>query len=174
MKTLNQNSFDTLLQDAGIKSRLRKDLKFVASTAHLIDSWSEYELLCIADRTNDKGVLLLQPASTLFVAPYELSRTIVDSKTGRQRAIICDFCYTWQPGSNAASITFTHPDDKRHIRFLCCGDLKCSQHVRTITSASIVSRSQLRENLSNEDRVERLKMKITELIDHIGARSATT
>jgi hypothetical protein len=168
MKTFNQQEFVEMLQQTDIKPRLKRDLKFVTSTAHLPQSWADYEILSITDRTGDKGVLLLQPENVLFIAQYELSRSVVDSQTGRGRAIICDFCYTWQPGPTAASITFTHSKTKNKIRFLCCSDLECSQHVRTKTKASIMSRAQLRESLSNEDRVARLKTKLQTLIEHLG------
>lgn len=170
MKTLSQNEFNDTLQQIDIKPRFKKELKFVASTAHLLVDWSTYELISIADRTGNAGVLLLCPEDSLFVVQYEISRRIVDSGTGRDRAIICDFCYTWQPGSNAASITFTHTRTKHSIRLLCCGDLDCSQHVRTATKASVVSRSQLRENMTNEDRVTRLKLRLTKIIDQLNLK----
>lgn len=171
MRTLNQEEFSHILQQVDIKPRLKKELKFVSSTSHLPEDWSSYELIAIADRTGDKGALLLQPEDTLYIAQYELSRRIIDSSTGRGRAIICDFCYTWQPCSNAASITFTHADTKHKIRFLCCGDLTCSRHVRTATKASIVSRAQLREDLSDDDRIARLKTKLIKKIEHLGLKA---
>lgn len=167
MRNIKQEELDTLLEQAVVKPRLKKDLKFVASTAHLPDDWSEYELIAITDRTGNRGVLLLQPEDSLYIAPYELSRKIIDAKTGRGRAIICDFCFTWQPGSNAASITFTDRADKHTVSFLCCGDLACSAHIRTATKSSIMSRAQLRENLSNEDRIARLKNKLTKKIEQL-------
>jgi hypothetical protein len=167
MRTLNQEEFNHILQQADIKPRLTRELKFVASTSHLSDDWSSYELIAIADRNGDKGILLLQPDDTLYIASYELSRRIIDSSTGRERAIICDFCYTWQPGSNAASITFTHANTKHKIRFLCCSDLACSQHVRTATKESVVSRAQLREDLSDDDRIARLKTKLVKKVEHL-------
>ena len=173
MRTLNQEEFNHILRQFDMKSRLKKELKFVASTLHLSSDWSDYELIAIADRTGNKGVLLLQPQNTLYITQYKLSRRIVDSATGRDRAIICDFCYTWQPGSNAASITFTRADNQHSIRFLCCGDLACSQHVRTATKASVVSRAQLRENLSDEDRIARLKTKLTKYIEYLGLKVIT-
>ena len=171
MKTIDQEEFGQILQQVDMKPRLKKELKFVSSTAQLADDWSNYELIAITDRTGDKGVLLLQPEGMLYVAQYELSRRIIDSTTGRGRAIICDFCYTWQPGSNAASITFTMPDTKRTIRFLCCGDLACSQHVRTATKASVVSRAQVREDLLDDDRIARLKVRLTNKIEQLGLKA---
>lgn len=146
---------------------MKDELKFVRSTEHMPDDWSEYELVAIRDKTDDKGVLLLRPRDEIYVVEYELSRRIVDSQTGRTRAVICDFCFTWQPGSNAASITFIQPRSKRKVTFLCCADLDCSRHVRTLTDASKMSRAQLREYLSNEDRIERLKRKLQEKIDQL-------
>jgi hypothetical protein len=172
MKTLSQSEFNDILRQVDIKPRLKKELKFVASTSHLPKDWSSYELLPVTDRSGDAGVLLIEPEGTLYIAQYELSRRIVDASTGRDRAIICDFCFTWQPGSNAASITFIHTETKHSIRFLCCADLNCSQHVRTATKASVVSRAQLRENLTNEDRVARLKQRLIKYTDILGLKAA--
>jgi hypothetical protein len=156
MRTITQSHFNELLQESAIKAKVKTELKFVRSVADLGD-WSIYELVGISDRTGDKGVLLVQPYEELYLVEYAISRRIIDYNTGRGRAIICDFCYTWQPGSNAASITFTHATTKHKVSFLCCGDLLCSRHVRSLTPAALVSRSQLREDMSNEDRVARLK-----------------
>ena len=167
MHTLTYEQFTDLLKVADLKPRTKSDLKFITSTEHLPDDWENIELLAIADRTGDKGLLLLQPAEDLYIVPYALSRSIIDSNTGRARAIICDFCYTWQPGSNAASITFSPPRSKNTVRFLCCGDLDCSSHVRTATKAALVSRSQLRETMKNEDRIVRLKSKLERYITQL-------
>lgn len=166
MHTLTQDSFAELLKIANIKPRIQSELKFTKSIAGLLDDWSEYELIAISDRTNSKGVLLLEPEQDLYIVPYELSNKIIDFKTGRKRAIICDFCYTWQPGSNAASITFS-VNPKRNIRFICCADLQCSQHVRTLTKESLISRTQLRENMTNETRILRLKQRLVEKISQL-------
>ena len=99
---------------------------------------------------------------------------MIDSATGRYRAIICDFCYTWQPGSNAASITFKQAVTNNSIRWLCCVDLDCSRHVRTLTKASVVSRAQLREDITNEGRVLRLKQRLIEKIDQLSLPSVVT
>ncbi|RYF29396.1 MAG: hypothetical protein EOO17_01530 [Chloroflexi bacterium] len=167
MKHLSLDTFNELLSETTLKPRIKRELKFVASTQMLADDWSDRELLAIADRTGQKGVLLLQPNADLYIASYELSRTIVDSMTGRQRAIICDFCYTWQAGSNAASVTIADPVTKSSVRFLCCADLNCSQHVRTLTKESIMSRAQLRESIDNNARVQRLQTKLVGYIDQL-------
>ncbi len=173
MKTVDHEEFNRLIQVANLKPRLKKELKFENSTIELPDDWSEFELISIADRTGDKGILLLQPKETLFIAPYELTRRIIDSSTGRDRAIICDFCYTWQPGSNAASITFLDTATKHSVGFLCCSDLACSQHVRTATKASLRSRAHLRENLSNDERVSRLKSRLLKKIEQLHLQPIT-
>lgn len=168
MKTYTQDQFSLLIEQSAIKPRLKKELKFVSSTSQLPNDWSDFELIAIADRTGSKGVLLLQPDTELYIASYELTRRIVDSQTGRERAVICDFCYTWQPGSNAATITFLQAGSSTHsIGYLCCADLACSEHVRTKTKASIVSRARLRENITGEDRIERLKTKLRAKIQQL-------
>jgi hypothetical protein len=171
MRTFTQEEFNLLLPQVDIKPRLKKELRFVSSTSALAEDWANYEFIAITDRIGNSGALLLQPDDTLFVAQYEISHRIVDSSTGRSRAIICDFCYTWQSGLNAASITFVHAVTKNSISFLCCGDLACSQHVRTTTKASVVSRARLREDLSNDDRIARLKTRLTVKIEQLGLKA---
>ena len=167
MRTLDQDSFNDLLKDTTIKPRIVSELKFVKSVEKLTEDWSNYELLAITDRTNKKGILLLEPDTDLYAVQYELSKKVIDFKSGRRRAIICDFCYTWQSGSNAASITFSIGNSKRKVRFICCADLKCSMHVRTTTKESVMSRTQLRENMTNEDRILRLKDRLREKISQL-------
>lgn len=167
MRTLDQDSFNDLLKHTTIKPRIVSEFKFVKSVENLAEDWSNYELLAITDRTNEKGILLLEPDTDLYAVQYELSKKVIDFKSGRRRAIICDFCYTWQSGSNAASITFSTGNSKRKVRFICCADLKCSMHVRATTKESVMSRTQLRENMTNEDRILRLKDRLREKISQL-------
>ena len=164
MKTLDKDTFDKLLELANIKLRVKRDLKFVNNTSHLPDDWSDYELIAVSDRTSNAGVLLLQPYDDLYIIQYSLSKKIIDSQTGSSRSIICDLCRTWQKGTNAASITLLNNETKRNVSILCCADLLCSQHVRSLTTASKYSRAQLREDLTNDDRIERLKRNLVERI----------
>lgn len=159
MNILTQEKFNDLIKQAYVKPRLKKEVRFVASTANLSDSdWEERELLSIADRTGSKGVLLIQPDEELFIISYEISNGLTDKSTGRSKPVICDFCRTWQAGNNAARITFRKDlQSLNSSTFLCCADLACSSHVRGKTLAAKNSRAQIREDLNNEQRVERLK-----------------
>lgn len=168
MITITQQKFDDILKQSDVKPRLKKELKFVAGMSNMVSDWADCEIFSIADRTSRNGVLLLQPYDNLYAVQYELTPRIVDSFTGRDRAVICDFCRTWQKGSNAASISFTHPISKNTMTFLCCGDLACSKHVRTETNAGLVSRTQLKEDLTDEARVARLKSRLDDKIDQLG------
>lgn len=170
MKKIELEQFNELLEAARIKPRIKREVRFVASTAGMSDEeWEETELLAIADRSGNKGVLLLSLESGTYLLPYELSRGITSS-TGRAQPIICDFCRTWQTGSRSGSIIF--PKDSRSTKtvgFLCCADLACSQHVRSKTSAARTSRSQLREDLTDEQRVERLQKRLQEVVERLEA-----
>lgn len=162
MRTLDFLRFDELLAKSAVQPRLKQELKFETSSASLPDDWSDFELIAIADRTQTKGVLLVQPYDEFYIVQYELVPLTASSTTGRARSIICDFCYTWQRGSNAGSITLHNRETKRAVRFLCCGDLNCSRNVRTLTEAARISRTQLRESLDDTARVDRLKQKLSE------------
>jgi hypothetical protein len=166
MKILGQEQFNKLITQANIKPRLKRELRFIASTAHMTpQDWEEAELLSVSDRNHKSGVLLLAPDEAVYVLPHELSIGIANRQTGRAQPVICDFCRTWQRGSSAASISFQK--DRQSINsvgFLCCADLGCSDHVRGKASAARISRAQLREDMTNEQRVERLKTRLRQII----------
>lgn len=166
MKKLTQESFDELVVQAQIKPRIRQGLKFVAATAGLDDTdWQDTELLAIPDRTGNKGVLLVAPYEEIRVIAYELSRGLVSRQTGRAQPVICDFCRTWQSGSGAGSISFRKAKQSLNsVTFLCCADLACSRHVRGKTPAARLSRAQLREDMTNDQRVERLKTRLRQIL----------
>lgn len=169
MKMLNLEQFNEIIARAQVSPRLKKDLRFVASTAHMHEEdWQEAELLSITDRSGTKGILLLAPDDAVYIIAYELSKGIVSRQTGQVQPIICDFCRTWQAGSSAGSISFRK--DKKSINsvsFLCCADLQCSWHVRGKTVASRVSKAQLREDITHEQRAERLKVRLRQFISDL-------
>lgn len=161
MQQLQTTELTALLRAAQVKPRLATELRF---QPQYITDWLERELLALTDRTMNKGVLLFQPGDVLYIAPFSLLRGIKDHTTGRFRPITCDFCYTWQAGSAAASISFMlAKDPARTITYLCCADLQCSQHVRTKTEQARLSRTQLRENIDETGRVLRLQKRLDRL-----------
>jgi len=164
MKQLTKDQFDSLLQTAVIRPKIRREVRF-ANVAQLDEAtWLHTEVLAVPDRSGNKGVLLLKATeNALYVASYELKRGMTSS-TGKAQPIICDFCRTWQTGTRAGSITLDKPGRANgSVTFLCCADLACSQHVRSLTSAARTSRSQLREDMTNEERIARLEQRINEL-----------
>ena len=170
MKKLTLESFNELIELAKLKPRLKSELRFVTSTVHMSDEdWSETELLAISDRSGNKGILIISTDNkTTYVLPCEFKKGITSSTTGRAQAIICDFCATWQSGSRAGSILFTKvKQSSANIGYLCCGDLACSKHVRSKTSASRTSRAQLREDMDTTQRIARLKKKLHIILDDL-------
>lgn len=169
MNTLTNEQFEMMLKDAPIKPRLKRDLKFRQSTEHMdVSAWVETELLPIWNKSKNGGILLIQLSDDLFILPFDATRAAADA-TGRSKPVICDLCYTWQPSSSGGFVTF-YPDKSgdNSVSLLCCQDLRCSDNVRTKTSAGIKSRTQLREHMTNEDRVERLKQKTNDFIKRLG------
>lgn len=169
MKKLTPESFKELIDAANIRPRIKREVRFAASTADMsAETWEQTEVLAISDRAGNKGVLLLcGAADTTYAVAYELSRGIT-STTGRAQPIICDFCRTWQTGSRSGSVTLQKPGrDAGSVTFLCCADLQCSRHVRNLTAAAKTSRSQLREDIDNDQRVARLKQRIEEVVEII-------
>lgn len=175
MRKITPETFKELLAEAAIKPRIKREVRFTNSISHLDDAaWGQTEILPISDRSGNKGVLLLKADDdSVFMASYELSRGITSS-TGKAQPIICDFCRTWQTGSRSGSITLDKPGrDTGSIGFLCCADLECSGHVRNLTSASKTSRSQLREDMTPEQRIARLEGRIQEISGLLGLTPVT-
>ena len=171
MKQLTAETFKDLIDAGNIKPRIKREVRFVASTASMDEeTWAQTELLAISDRAGNKGVLLLSGArrgddDAPYVLAYELSHGIT-STTGRAQPIICDFCRTWQTGSRSGSVTLYKPGrDAGSVSFLCCADLECSRHVRNLTAAAKTSRAQLREDMDTDQRIARLKQRIDEVVE---------
>lgn len=166
MKSLDISQFNKLLTATPIKTKLKSELRFIKSIERLSQSdWDDSELLPITDRTGSRGVLLLAPDNELFIVPYEISQGITNTN-GQAQPIICDFCRTWQSGTRSGSISFAldkHSSNRRG--FLCCADLRCSSHVRNKTASAHTSRAHLREDLTNEQRVERFKERLRTIIE---------
>jgi hypothetical protein len=160
VKTISREEFAGLVREARIKTRLKRDLRFVPEE---ITDWELRDFLAVTNRSGSEGVLVA-PLGKLYVLPFELHRRTANY-TGRIEAIICDFCATWQRGSNSATITFYK--DKSSVSFLCCADLLCSLHVRGKTSAATLSRTQLREQISPEARIVRLHDRLERILVEI-------
>lgn len=168
MLLITQESFQDLLNQAPIRAKAKREVRFASSAAQLSENeWADRELVAVTDRSGNKGILLMYAGpESVYLTSYELSQGITSSN-GRAQPIICDFCRTWQTGSRSGSITLARPGrDTGAITFLCCADLLCSRHVRNLTSAAKTSRSQLREDMTNEQRIERL-VRRTEEIAHV-------
>ena len=175
MQRLTQESFQQIIDTAPIKPRIKREVRFTTSVAHLDDeAWGHTEVLPITDRSGNRGVLLFQAEEgVLYATSYEISRGITSS-TGKAQPIICDFCRTWQTGSRSGGVTLQKPGrDTGSISFLCCADLECSKHVRNLTAASQTSRSQLREDLDNDQRIARLKQRLIEVSTILGLTPIT-
>jgi hypothetical protein len=171
MRSITVTQLHELAKAAGVKKRLLQELRFLPEN---VADWSELEYLPVYDRSQAKGLLIIEIDSGLYLTPFELSRGIGDQSTGRLKPIICDLCFTWQGGGNAGRITATRKSDQHVISYLCCADLRCSDHVRTKTTAAQRSRTQLREDLNNEQRAERLKQKLQGFVDNLGLQPIDT
>ncbi len=174
MKKIDIQEFNELIKTANyIKPKLKRDLKFNNSIASLTEEeWNCTEMLPIFDKSKNHGVLVVDfDDNDKYFVPFDLY-AMSTNVIGRTKPIICDFCRTWRPGSESSSISF--PKDKQSLNtvtFLCCGDLKCSMNSRNKTDASIKSRTQICEDISIDDKILRLKNKITEVINDLGLKA---
>lgn len=158
MNVIDRLQLAKLLDAARIKPRIKRDLRFVPEE---ITDWADRDFLAVTNRSRSEGVLVL-PFKEMRIIPFQLHSRQAN-KAGRVEAIICDFCATWQRGSNSAVISIQRAGST--ASFLCCADLDCSLHVRTKTPAGVLSRTQLRENNSIEERIERLRARLEDKLN---------
>lgn len=157
MKPIIRDEFVALIKKARIKSRLVRDLRFVPEE---ISDWEARDFLAVMTKSGAEGAFMTPDHR---IKPFELHRRV--AKSGRVTPIICEFCSTWQRGSNSAIITFTTKCGG--ISHLVCWDLMCSFHVRDMTTASKLSRVQLREDITPEQRVQRLQTKLDAILSDL-------
>lgn len=140
-----------ILRQHRVSRRLVRDIRYVPEEITHPDA---RDFLVVSTKSGNEGVLLYQE----YVLVLTLKKRTAN-KGGRIEAIICDICATWQRGTNSAVVSLKK-DDKTTVSYLVCGDLDCSLHVRDKTSESKLSRAHLRENITPDARIERLRANI--------------
>lgn len=167
MKIISTKLANEIISKLKISKNLQKRLRLSAFGDMLEPEWENYEVVGLPTKDNAAGVLFIGLEHDLYAIPYEIG-AVGNKATGRSKPVICDFCKTWQAGGRAGSITF-RPERRslNSISFLCCLDLKCSLHVRDMTVAAKTSRAQLREDITQDYRIERLKDKLALLIKRL-------
>lgn len=143
-----------------IKPRLKRELRFVPEE---ISDWDERDFIAVMNKSKSEGVLVAE-LEERYTATFRLQKRSANAM-GRVEAIVCDLCATWQRGSNSVVISFQK--EKGSASFLCCGDLLCSFHVREKTNESKLSRTQLRESISVERKIQRLKERLRAILQEV-------
>ena len=158
MNAITKDELQQRLADAHISLRVRKSIRFVPSE---IAHCSERDFLAVMDKARHDGVLLNDD----FTAPFSLSARLPNT-SGRIEAVICDICATWRRGTESAVITFKKGKNAT-VSHLVCADLDCSLHVRNMTNAATISRTQLREDIDSEQRVRRLRTRLKNIVSNL-------
>lgn len=162
MTPLSKDTFLELIASATIRPKLRRELRFVPDE---ITDWGSRDFLIVMNKPKSAGVLITSDLKGVIPFGFQMRKP---GSRGRIEAIICDLCATWQRGTNSGIITFTRVDGT-HMSLLCCGDLDCSLHVRDLTKAAKLSRTQLREDITPERRIERLQLRLNEVCSRLSA-----
>lgn len=167
MRTISTKLAIEIITKLRISKNLQKRLSLSAFGDISETEWEHYEIIGLPTKDGAAGILFIEIKDDLYAVPYEIG-AVGDKLTGRSKPVICDLCKTCQAGGRAGSITFrTERRSLNSVSFLCCLDLKCSLHVRDMTTAAKTSRAQLREDITQDYRIERLKDKITLLIKRL-------
>lgn len=154
---MTKDALIELTLQQGVKRRIVRELRF---TPDALTDWQERDFLVACTKSGNEGVLLYEGR----VISFERSSRRANTR-GRVEAIICDICATWQRGSNSSIVSFHKP--KGTVSYLICGDFNCSLHVRDLTDASKLSRSQLREHMSSEQRIARLNNRLSAIVENV-------
>lgn len=154
----------SLVELSDLPLRLKKELK----TKQVEFDFANKEFIAVFDKSRTRGLLVCKP--TIFDGAVSFGvRRIQSSAGGRLKPVTCDLCVTWLPGSKAATITLRHANTRLITHtFYCCVNLECSKNVRGKTTEALESRVHLRENLTDEQRVERLESKIMHVLTIAG------
>ncbi len=158
MKPPTKPEFELLMREKHVSKRLIRELRYIPGG---IDHASERDFLVVTTKSANDGVLMFDE----IVVQFRLEKRRPNS-SGRVEAIICDICATWQRGTNSAILSFKK-SSTRTVSHLVCADLDCSLHVRDMTDASKLSRTQLRENILPEDRIGRLRTRLAQILKEL-------
>jgi hypothetical protein len=158
MNSFTREEFTQRVGAARLKPRLGRELRFMPEE---ITNWKQRDFLAVLTKSGSEGVLLYEDNTISFTLNKRKP-----GASGRVEPIICDLCATWQRGSNSATISFTR-SDKSIVSYLCCADLDCSLHVRGLTNAGKLARTQLREDITPVRRIERLHTKMKAIIANL-------
>ncbi len=153
-----RDAFMLQVRQADIRPRLRKVLRYVPEEITYPEG---RDFIAVTDKSGNEGVLIYGTQ----IVPFTLSARTAKA-SGSVAAIICDICASWRRGPESASITFPK-GDKRTVSYLVCADLDCSLHVRGLTNAGILSRSQIREDITPEQRIERLERRLGDILSQL-------
>lgn len=158
MIPLTREALRERVNSARIKPRLRRILRYVPEE---INDWEYRDFLVVMDRARHEGVLIYEQ----YTLPFTLTARAYNAQ-GRTEAIICDLCATWRRGTESAVMTFPK-GERAHVSHLVCADLECSLHVRGLTNASRLARTQIREQITPEGRVNRLRTRVINIITNV-------
>ena len=173
MQVINKELVQRILIDRRASKPFLRRFSFAMLHAVGPEFWKNFEIVGMSTKDGNAGVLLVELDNTLYATLYEMS-SMSRNASGATKPIICDFCKTWQAGGRAGSITFRRKSRTlSSITLLCYLDLECSLYVRNMTAAAKTSRSQLREDVTTEYRIERLRTNLMTLVDRLSIEPMT-
>jgi hypothetical protein len=160
------NNYTSRLIEAGFKKKKLQEY-FLPMIFNELEF--EPELLPFCDKASTAGILIFVGTRQVRAVAFELKK-LKAAKSGAMKPIVCDLCYTLQAGSRVALITFTLNREKtRSVSYYVCADLACSLHVRGLSNVLNFAKSQIREDITIDDRILRLVAKSSVIFDTNGS-----
>lgn len=159
MKKITSDTINHLLEATRMPKRLQRELVYKPDNY----DWVASDFIIVTNKARLEGLFVCEVNDEPTGLYYQLHSVKPDA-SGRRKPYICDFCSTWLRPSRSCIITFILPKKQHHsVSYRCCLDLHCSLNVRSQTEDAIHSRVQLREDLSEEERISRLQNRLQEI-----------
>lgn len=156
MQKLDISTYKRLIEHTVMPKRVQRELIFRPESY----DWDASDFITVTNKTRAEGLFIFGGNDTPIGFYFKL-RDVVADATGKRKPYICDFCSTWLRPSRSSIITFIlAPGESRSVSYRCCHTIECSLNVRTLTKDTLYSRVQLRENLSEEERLARFQNKL--------------
>lgn len=160
MREIKPENLKPLLQLSKFPIRLQKELSLKSD----LYVWEDLQFAPVTTKSKNEGALLVDYAEGSLAIPYTLKKPNTNL-IGRQAPYICDFCSTWLRSGHSDTITFNLLDEKHHtVSYRVCSELQCHDNIKGLTNDGMHSRTQLRENITDEGRVKRFRNKLNLIV----------
>ena len=165
MRIISVTTYKHLLKSTPTPKRVQRELTFRPENYN----WEASDFITVTNKTKAEGLFVFGVSDEPTGFYFKL-RDVASDAAGRRKPYICDFCFTWLQPSRSSTVTFIlSAGESRSVSYRCCHNLECNLNMRSFTEDTMHSRVQLREDLSNEERISRFQNKLQAVARHLAS-----